>query len=85
MKIDRPVFTICFVAELGLIVGGFVTPPMGVIDGSVLTAVGLLLLTYTVYKLPTMINGREVKMEGGGMTLHLGDNDNHPIYEQPKN
>ena len=37
------VFYINLTLSILLIAGGFVCPPMGVIDGSVLTAVGLLL------------------------------------------
>ena len=32
--------------------GGFITPPIGQIDGSVLTAVGMLVLFATVEKIP---------------------------------
>lgn len=36
------VFWVAFMVSIGLIVGGFFVPPVGVIDGSVLTATGLL-------------------------------------------
>ena len=36
------VFWIAFVVSIGLIVGGFFCPPLGVIDGSVLTGTGIL-------------------------------------------
>ena len=35
-------FAVCLGVSIGLIVGGFFTPPKGVIDGSVLKAVGEL-------------------------------------------
>ena len=38
--------------SLLLIVGEFITPPIGQIDGSVLTAVGMLVLFATVEKIP---------------------------------
>ena len=38
--------------SLLLIVGGFITPPIGQRDGSVLTAVGMLVLFATVEKIP---------------------------------
>ena len=38
--------------SLLLIVGGFITPPIGQIYGSVLTAVGMLVLFATVEKIP---------------------------------
>lgn len=36
------VFIICLVISVGLIVGSFFVPPMGVIDGSILAGVGEL-------------------------------------------
>jgi sugar phosphate permease len=36
-------FMVSFIASLSLIIAGFLVPPMGVIDGSVLTAVGELI------------------------------------------
>ena len=36
------VFWIAFVVSVFLIVGGFFVPPLGVIDGSVLTGTGIL-------------------------------------------
>ena len=42
--LSRITFAICFFVSVGLIVGGFFVPPMGVIDGSCLTAVGELLV-----------------------------------------
>lgn len=36
------VFWIAFIVSIGLIIGGFFTPPLGVIDGSVLTGTGIL-------------------------------------------
>ena len=41
--------------SLLLIVGEFITPPIGQIDGSVLTAVGMLVLFATVEKIPEAI------------------------------
>lgn len=48
-------FYITLIVSIALIVGGFVCPPMGMIDGSVLTAVGLLLLFVVVEKIPMAI------------------------------
>lgn len=38
-----------------LIIGGFLVPPVGIIDGSVLTAVGLLLMFSVIEKVPEAI------------------------------
>lgn len=39
---DKYIFYVCLTAALCLFLGGFFCPPMGVIDGSVLTAAGIL-------------------------------------------
>lgn len=49
------VFYICLLTSVLLIVTGFLVPPMGVIDGSVLQAVGELLGFGTIGMLPTVI------------------------------
>ena len=61
---------------INLIVGGFFCPPMGSIDGSVLTAVGLLLLFSFVEKLPEAIAaGRSVKIQKGDTSLEVSGKD----------
>ena len=43
-RMCQTVFGICLAVSLALIIAGFLVPPMGVIDGSVLTAVGELIV-----------------------------------------
>ena len=70
------VFRINLVVSILLIVGGFFCPPMGSIDGSVLTAVGLLLLFSFVEKLPEAIAaGRSVKISKGDASLEVTTKD----------
>ena len=45
-------FYTTLVLSILLLVGGFLSPPMGIIDSSVLTAVGLLLSFATLAQLP---------------------------------
>lgn len=40
--VDKYIFYICLAISIILFIGGFFCPPMGVIDGSVLTAGGVL-------------------------------------------
>lgn len=40
---DKFIFLICLAVAVGMFIGGFFCPPMGVIDGSVLKAGGILL------------------------------------------
>lgn len=59
-----------------LIVGGFLVPPVGVIDGSVLTAVGLLLMFSVIEKIPDVIKaGRSVKIQKGDFSAELNGNE----------
>ncbi|MCQ2294045.1 MAG: hypothetical protein MJZ67_00175 [Bacteroidales bacterium] len=49
--------------SIALIVGGFFVSPLGVIYGSVLTAVGLLLLFSVIEKIPEAIKGWEISQD----------------------
>ena len=70
------VFYINLVVSILLIVGGFFCPPMGSIDGSVLTAVGLLLMFAVVEKIPEAIAaGKSVKIKKGDTSLEVTAKD----------
>lgn len=59
-----------------LIVGGFLVPPVGIIDGSVLTAVGLLLMFSVIEKIPDVIKaGMSVKIQKGDFSAELNGNE----------
>ena len=62
-------FYLTLAISLLLIVGGFLLPPMGIIDGSVLTAVGELLMFGVLAQVPALIsaakNGKSVKISKG--------------------
>lgn len=67
------VFYLNLVVSIALIVGGFFVPPLGVIDGSVLTAVGLLLMFSMNEKTPEAIKaGKSVKISKGDFTAEVG-------------
>ena len=66
------VFTVTFVLSVLLIVGGFFVPPIGVIDGSVLSAVGLLLMFSVIDKLPDAIKaGKSIKLQRGDTSIEV--------------
>lgn len=66
------VFYLNLVVSIALIVGGFFVPPVGVIDGSVLTAVGLLLMFSVVVKIPEAIRaGRNIKISKGDFSAEI--------------
>ena len=65
---------ICFILSTCLIIGGFVTPPIGNIDGSVLTAVGLLLMFAVADKIPEAIKaGRSLKIQSGPFSAEISE------------
>ena len=69
---SRITFAICFFVSVGLIVGGFFVPPMGVIDGSCLTAVGELLLFPTIlYAYRAIELGLTVKFNHGDTSIEI--------------
>ena len=67
------VFYVNLVVSIALMVGGFFVPPLGVIDGSVLTAVGLLLMFSVIEKIPEAIKaGKSVKISKGDFSAEVG-------------
>lgn len=71
-------FWICLIVSIGLIVAGFCVPPMGIIDGSVLTAVGILFGFASLAQVPVIIEvAGYVRMTKGDMTIEAkGINQN---------
>ena len=70
--LSRLTFVMCFFVSVGLIVGGFFVPPTGVIDGSVLTAVGELMLFPTLlYAFRAFELGTKVKFQKGDTTIEV--------------
>ena len=72
-------FYLTLAISLLLIVGGFLLPPMGIIDGSVLTAVGELLMFGVLAQLPALIdaakNGKSVKISKGDFSAEVTSTD----------
>ena len=71
-------FWICLIVSIGLIVAGSCVPPMGIIDGSVLTAVGILFGFASLAQVPVIIEvAGYVRMTKGDMTIEAkGINQN---------
>lgn len=65
-------FVVCFIISVGLIIGGFFVPPLGVIDGSVLTAVGELLAFPTLaFGMRAVELGYDLKLQKGGASVEI--------------
>lgn len=67
-------FWVCLAISVGLIIAGFVVPPTGEIDGSVLTATGILFAFATLWVVwNAMKMGVDAKLIHGNTTLTVGD------------
>lgn len=70
--LSRCTFAVSFFVSVVLMVGGFFTPPQGVIDGSVITACGLLLLFPTLlYAFRALELGYKIKFCKGDTSVEL--------------
>lgn len=70
--LSRVTFILAFLTSVGLIIGGFFTPPIGIIDGSVLTAIGELLLFPTLlYSFRALELGYKVKFSKGDTNIEF--------------
>ena len=67
-------FWVCLCLSIGLIVGGFLVPPTGKIDGSVLTGVGELFAFATLEVVAAAIhNGTDAKIKHNNTEVTIGD------------
>ena len=74
--LSRITFAVCFFVSVGLIIAGFFVPPMGVIDGSVLTAIGVLLLFPTLlYAYRALELGLSVKFQKGDTSVEISQHE----------
>ena len=76
-------FRITLSLALTLILCGFLCPPIGVIDDSVLTATGLLLAFATLDRLPLLLetfakSGKTIHLRKGDLTISTS---NDPVGE----
>ena len=73
---DKYIFIVCLAMSVILFIGGFFCPPMGVIDGSVLTAGGILLGFATLAGAgQNLANGKDVIFHHGDTEVTIGDNE----------
>lgn len=73
---DKYIFIVCLAVAVSLFVGGFFCPPMGVIDGSILKAAGILLgFAALGVAGQNLANGKEVTFRKDDIDLTIGDNE----------
>ena len=74
--LSRFTFVLSFFVSVGLVIGGFFVPPMGVIDGSVITAIGELLLFPTIlYAFRALELGYKFKIQHGDTCIEANKNE----------
>ena len=73
------IFYVTLAVSLLLITGGFLLPPMGIIDSSVLTAVGELLMFGVMAQVPHLIeaakNGKSIRLQKGDFSAEVSSKD----------
>ena len=71
----RIIFVVCLATSVMLVVAGSIVPPMGEIDGSVLTAVGELLLFPTIaYGARAIELGYDFKINKNDTNIEITNN-----------
>ena len=69
-------FWVCLIFSIGLILGSFFVPPMGVIDGSILAGVGELFGFATLATVIEAIKkGSDVTISHGSTTVGINNPD----------
>lgn len=73
---DKYIFIACLALAAGMFVGGFFCPPMGVIDGSVLKAGGILLgFAALAVAGQNLANGKDVTFKHGDTSVEINDEE----------
>lgn len=75
---DKCIFYVCLAIAITLFIGGFFCPPMGQIDGSVLTAGGILFGFAALAVVgQNLANGKDVIFKKGDVEVTVGDEVNN--------
>ena len=78
-KLHNVVFIVCLLISAALLVAGFLVPPTGVIDPSVLTAVGELFAFAALSQLPFVIaSGKGITLNHGNTSISVGRKTRQP-------
>ena len=55
-RFSKATFLLCLIVSVGMMIGGFFVPPLGIIDGSIITGVGELLAFAALAMVPSVIS-----------------------------
>jgi hypothetical protein len=73
---DKPIFYVCLIMSIILLVASFLLPPQGVIDPSVLTATGILFAFAALGVAgQNLANGKDVTLKKGDMEFTIDDEE----------
>lgn len=73
---DKYIFIVCLSMAIALFVGGFFCPPMGVIDGSVLKAGGILFgFAALAVAGQNLANGKDVVFRKDDLEVKIGEDE----------
>lgn len=73
---DKPIFYVCLGMSIALMIVGFMLPPTGVIDPSVLTACGILFgFAALAVAGQNLANGKDVTLKKGDMEVAINDDN----------
>ena len=82
-RFHKNVFIICLLVSVGLIVASFVTPPMWIIDGSVLACVGELFAFAALAEVMAAIErGHTATISHGNTTIEIKKEDGDEETEE---
>lgn len=80
-RVDKYIFFVCLAFSIALFIGGFFCPPMGEIDGSVLTASGILFAFATLAVAgQNLANGKEVVFKKGDIEVSVENEETESKY-----
>lgn len=84
-RFHKNVFLICVVVSVGLIIASFVTPPMWIIDGSVLAAVGELFGFAALGEVAAAIErGHSASITHGNTTIEIKKEEEEDVEDRPE-
>lgn len=79
-RFHKNIFLVCVVVSIGLIIASFLTPPMWIIDGSVLAAVGEIFGFAALGEVAAAIErGHSATITHGGTTIEVKKEDEEDI------
>ena len=84
-RFHKNVFLVCLVASVGLIITSFFIPPLAVIDGSVLAAVGELFGFAALGEVTAAIErGHTASISHGNTTIEIKKEDEEEDEDRPE-